>query len=261
MKKELIILATVISSIFSYSAKAEDIVRICHGSGGYPPYHFYPQGVNEGKMSGLTIDVLKPLFEVLDMPYDVNPIPWKRCYKHTLSGQGFDIIADGSYNLERANLFYYSTPLYTLTPTLFTKIDETKQARPITKPEQLKKLQLCANRGTNLMGYGVVKSDISNETSSIRNGLEMLDKGRCEGFLSLQEIVSGHYYMDKGNSLPSGISASPITYAKAWTMHLIISRHAKNAKDLTFRINQEILRLQHNGVIDKIAQKYATEAR
>ncbi|EPJ53726.1 MAG: hypothetical protein OFPI_09280 [Osedax symbiont Rs2] len=256
MKTQALIVIFFLSIGLSKSAVASsDIVRICHGSGGYPPYHFYPEQVTKGSMQGATIDILKLLFEQLKLDYEVKPVPWKRCYETALDARSFDIIADGSYNLQRADLFYYSIPLYKLTPSIFIA-NRVGLSLPIKSAQQISGLKLCANRGTNLKGYGLNQSNISLITFSIKNGLEMVKRSRCEGFLSLKEIVAGHYLIDKGKGLPQGLKAVPLSYAKLWTMHLMISRNAKNAEHLILRINQAIMRLQYRGEFDKILQRY-----
>ena len=84
----------------------------------------------------------------------------------------------------------------------------------------------------------------------------MVERARCEGFLSLEEIVAGHYFIDKQKDLPKGIKSIPLGYAKPWTMHLMISKKAKNAEHLILLINQEIMRLQHKGELDRILKRY-----
>ena len=255
--KKLILIFTVLSSMWISNIAYADanIVRICHGNGGFPPYHFYSEQVTKGSMQGVTIDMLKILFEELKLEYFVKPVPWKRCYESTVDARSFDIIADGSYNLQRADLFYYSIPLYNLTPTIFL-VNKDRLSFPIKSPEQITGLKLCANRGTNLQGYGIKEPNISLITFSIKNGLEMVERARCEGFLSLQEIVAGHYFIDKTKDLPRDIKAIPLDYAKPWTMHLMISKKANNAENLILLINQAILRLQHKGEFDQILKSY-----
>jgi len=207
-------------------------------------------------MQGATIDVLKILFSTLELDYEVQPVPWKRCYATTIKANSFDIIADGSYNLQRADLFYYSIPLYRLTPAIFSLANKNIIQLSINSPEDITDLKLCANRGTNLDGYGLNKSNISTITFSIKNGLQMVEKSRCDGFLSLKEIVSGHYFIDSREALPKGIKVTPLSYAKQWTMHLMVSKAATNAELLILRINQAILRLQHQGEFDRILKAY-----
>jgi len=256
MKKFALIISVQFSMWMSNIAYADaNIVRICHGSGGYPPYHFYQEQVTKGPMQGVTIDMLRKLFAELQLEYFVKPVPWKRCYQSTADARSFDIIADGSYNLQRADLFYYSVPLYNLTPTIFLT-NKDRLSFPIESPEQITGLKLCANRGTNLKGYGLKETDISQTTFSIKNGLEMLKRTRCEGFLSLGEIVAGHYFIDKQKDLPKGIKSIALGYAKPWTMHLMISKKANNAEHLIMLINQAIMRLQHKGEFDRILKTY-----
>ena len=86
--------------------KSRDIVRVCHGNGGWPPFHFQDGNNQSGSMVGSTIDILHEVFRLAGLTYSTEALPWKRCLEHVRTAATFEVIADGTFNKARTQDYY-----------------------------------------------------------------------------------------------------------------------------------------------------------
>ncbi|MGO1117696.1 substrate-binding periplasmic protein [Rhodovibrionaceae bacterium A322] len=242
------------------SAQEDQPVRVCHGNGGYPPIHYYPEGVTDGPMVGSTIDILNEIFRDRAGGVLIEALPWKRCYASALNPGGHSIIADGSYNEKRTEYFYYSEELYSLTPAIFVKEGGPLADLSVKSTNDVKKMgySLCANRGTNLAAYGLTVDDLAIEITSVDQGLTLVSLGRCDAYIQLKEIAEGFYYLDREKGkIPRDIVYSRLEDVPPFSLHLLISKTSPNAIELFTDISQRLVAMRHDGVTDRLIEAYS----
>ncbi|MEH6475757.1 MAG: transporter substrate-binding domain-containing protein [Sneathiella sp.] len=240
------------------ASNASDKVAICHGNGGYPPYHYRPDGSTHGPMSGITIDVISEIFKSMNRDVEVTALPWKRCYGLVKSGEKYHIIADGSYKTSREEFFLYSRRMHILHPSIIVRKESkwANQEKLATTDFFKAKNTICANRGTNLAAYRFSDTDITLRTNGVEHGLDLVLSNRCQAYLTLREVAANTILRSKKAGMKSDLKIVPADTDVTFDLHLMISKAAKNPDKLLNSINDALKKLEESGQMDQLWAKY-----
>jgi polar amino acid transport system substrate-binding protein len=258
MKKLLFFLIVIMISGF-VSAQT---VQICGDDGEWVPYAYFER-VDSKKTDrpiGFTVALLNEIFRVMKIQHTYKLIPWKRCQREVDkfgTRKKYEIITDASFNAERGKKYYFSDPIYAVTPGVFYSIKKFPNTVPIKKPTDLNRYLLCGVRNYNFqMFYDVGINKLNEDLGSTQNlyVLNMVSRGRCDFFLSLIEPVIGIKAIDK--NFPEDIDYFFIKEAKKTEFYLLVSKTSIRGEFLIKKINSTLNILKKNGVYDQIYKKY-----
>lgn len=251
-------LLIILSFQFPAAATASAKVSICHGNGGYPPYHYRHNNSTQGQMTGITIDVITEIFKSMGRVVEITALPWKRCYGFVKSGKKYQIIADGSYKKSREEFFLYSRRMHVLHPSIIVRKDskwakyEKLAATDFSSTEDT----VCSNRGTNLSAYRFNDTDITLRTKGVEHGLDLVLNNRCQAYLTLREVAASTILRSQKTNFKSDLKIVPADTSVTFDLHLMISKAAENPEKLLESINDALEKLEKSGQFDQLWTKY-----
>ncbi len=115
---------------------------------------------------------------------------------------------------------------------------------------------VCSNRGTNLSAYNFEDEDISLRTNSVEHGLKLVLEGRCDAFLTLEEVAANTIFRSDDQNQKSNLVIVPADTGTTFDLHLMISKAAPNPEKLLSSINRELMKLEKSGRITELWAKY-----
>lgn len=268
MHKKLVIKVLSILCLSSSCALAET-VNICDDGAEFPPYAYYEKQSNQlaivkpPKVIGATKELLTEIFSLIDLEYNLELLPWKRCLlevEHFGINQRYEMFSNGSYSKERSNKYLVSVPIYKTHEGLWYSKKRSSLKVPIKKAAELNNYKLCGVLGYNydwLEGMGITKA-INTGAKDVKSALLMISKGRCDFYIGGLENTYGGATVGL-YPLPEDIVGIPFPEARTPSFHLYISKSSPRANELHTNINQAILLLQKQGIAQKIYRKYLPE--
>jgi polar amino acid transport system substrate-binding protein len=249
---------------WSWSAMAQPL-RICDDAAEWPPFMYYPRVNGQSDRShvtGAVAELLKEVFKMLKMDYSVTLLPWKRCMSEVDNfdqTRRYEAFVNGSFNMERAEKYYLTTPLYSMHDGIFYSRTKYPKGFPLKKPSDLNRFTLCGVLGYNyehLYSYGISRGKIIDTgTKTIAMALEKISRGRCDVFNGGIETVYGGATAGL-YQIPENVVHMPLPGVEPITYHMFIAKTSPRAYELVAKINQALLILQHNGVSKRIFEKY-----
>ncbi|QYO70303.1 ABC transporter substrate-binding protein [Vibrio cholerae] len=225
-------------------------LRVCVGDVNVWPPFTYWQGTSEqekassltGSATTLVIDALK----TLQIDYQIKFMPWARV-QHELAHDNSrcDLTWDASYQAERESYSYFSVPLYTIQLGYFAL---TEQKKAFLSDSGV----LCGVNGFNYEKFALPKAP-SLYLSSVQHALDMLQKRRCDWFVSEIEPIYGGimlelYQLDR-----------PIQHhflGKTKEYHVQVRRSLPNAMPLLNGLNEYILQAQSSGHAQAVFDRF-----
>ena len=250
-------------SLFSIQTVFAEAVHICDDAAEWPPYIYY-QRVNgkpdKSTITGATVDLLKALFKEIKMEFTIELLPWKRCLTEVdqfgQSGK-YEVFVDGSYNEERYNKYYLSTPLYKTHVGVFYSKKRFPEGPPITQASDLNQYRLCGMFGYNFEPFisAGVTTNISTAGKNNTTNFLLLEKQRYDFFLSAIEPVYGSHVIGQ-HTIPEEIMSFPVLGIKKFTFYLFVAKSSPRAFELYTKINQAIIKLHETGISEAIFKKY-----
>lgn len=254
---------TTLISLFAFSSIVlAQPVMVCDDIAEWPPYIFWERidgKINKKKLKGASIEVLDEISKLTGLQFKVELYPWKRCLKEVKdfgTYKKFEMFMDGSYNEERAEKYYLTSPIYNTSAGYWYSRKKYPNGLTINTFAELKKYKLCGVRGNTYVSYGFPNNDdIDTGAATLEAALKKVAAGRCD--LVLQAVVVPYGFKAIGkNIIPEGVVHQIITEAIPGGFYIFISKSSPRAYELLTRINQAVVILDARGVIDKIMNKY-----
>ncbi len=175
-------------------------------------------------------------------------MPWARVQQELAQVTGrCDLTWDASYRAERAEYSYFSVPLYTIQLGYFTLPENSKALNLATDSDVL-----CGINGFNYQNFALPREP-SLTLNSVQQALNMLQKERCDWFVSEIEpiyggIMLGLYQLDR-----------PIQHhflGKTKEYHVQVRRSLPNAMPLLNGLNEYILQAQSSGHAQAVFDRF-----
>ncbi|ENM5786065.1 ABC transporter substrate-binding protein [Vibrio metoecus] len=237
--------------VVAQNAWAEPL-RICVGDMNvWPPFTYWQGESEQEKVASLTGSATTLVLEALQaqhLDYQINFMPWARIQHELAHDSGrCDLTWDASHRAEREAYSYFSVPLYTI------------QLGYFTLPEQPKDLQSSKDSGVlcGVNGFNYERFALSREPSlylnSVQQALNMLQKERCDWFVSEIEPIYG------GIQLGVYVLQRQIIHhslGKNKQYHVQVRRSLPNALPLINGLNQYFLNAQKTGHAQTVFDRY-----
>jgi hypothetical protein len=175
------------------TARVEDPISICVEDRFWPPGSFF----KDGKAVGTHIEQARRTFEQLNLPYQFEKMPWKRCIQSAASG-AVDSILSISHSEDREKTLHYpqganSTDehpesLEHVTFVLVTRVGDTppRAGEPIPKSLQPIGIPLGYNAGPYYGAKGIDEIHLSQKVDM----LNVLARKRINSLLMAQPLYT-----------------------------------------------------------------------
>ena len=264
MSKHMIVHSILFLALaMSFSNTQADIVHICDDTAEFAPYIYRSKISNQennSSLTGATKELLDEIFNTIGIDYKLDLLPWKRCLIEVEkfgTNKYYEVFSNGSYSKERSDKYYTTSAIYRTHEGLWYSKVKFPHGIPIKTASDLNQFSLCGVLGYNyatLKKLGVT-TEISTGAKSVKSALLKVAKNRCDIFIGGLEDTYG------GSSvgiydIPQSVISIPLPGVKSNSYHLFVSKSSPRAYELLTKLNQAILLLQHQGIANKIYEKY-----
>ncbi|GGF58799.1 hypothetical protein GCM10011332_10470 [Terasakiella brassicae] len=206
----------------------------------YPPYNF--TGPN-GKVSGISTEIVQEIMKRTGFAYRLKLTPWKRAYELTLSQKNTCLFTTGR-TTERENLFKWITPLTENPIVLFARPTSTIK---IMQLSDLSEYRIGGYLGDAAVDYLVTRNIPVETVRDDKLNVRKLQGGRIDLWVTGE--MAGQALADKtGHDIKKIFTLTAIAGGIACNLHL--------SNLITTRLQQELNTLYQEGFIDRIYQKY-----
>ncbi|ENM5852991.1 ABC transporter substrate-binding protein [Vibrio mimicus] len=228
-------------------------LRICVGDVNvWPPFTYWKGTSEQEKTASLTGSATTLVFEALKaqhIDYQLKFMPWARIQHELAHDSGrCDLTWDASHQMEREVYSYFSVPLYTIQLGYFTLADQKKDLLSASTTEGV----LCGVNGFNYENFTLPRKP-SLYLNSVQHALNMLQKERCDWFVSEVEPIYGGIQLGIYELDRSVVHQSLGQYKQ---YHIQVRRSLPNALLLVEGLNQYILEAQKTGHAQMVFDRY-----
>ena len=260
--KFLLLIAALGASSGAQSQENKE-VKICYDSGEWPPYTYFKRDngkINKSAVEGATVELFNEVFKGIGLKHSTTMMAWKRCLRdvtdYDQNGR-YEMFTNGSYNEDRANKFYITSPLYRTKQGLFYSTKTFKTPPKIDSPSDLVGYRVCGILGYNYTMYIKLglKNEIDTRANDLATVLDKIARGRCDFFPSPMEPILVGKKIGVFN-YSDVIAAVRMHWAGTTTFHAFISKTSPRAYELYTKINHQLQILQGNGKSDEIFKKW-----
>ncbi|WP_165773586.1 substrate-binding periplasmic protein [Zooshikella ganghwensis] len=248
--------------LFHVGHLSASIVKICDDEIEFPPYTFFERDSQGTKTNlvGVTHDLLKEIFNHIDLTYKVDLVPWKRCIFEVEkydTRKTYEMFSTGSYFLKRASKYYATAAYGVVNQGIFYSTQQHPDGINVNSIKDLQQFtQVCGVLGYSYRAYKLTDESKFMRAPSIVAGLKMLGSNRCQIMPLGIEVAQGVQLIEQYR-IPKTIKVIRINAIKPTTFHLYISKSSPRAFEIYTKVNQQLVRMIHTGEVDKIHQKYA----
>ena len=114
----LLLFGTGLPGPVAGQATGQEKVTICDDEAEWPPYAYFARtadGIDRSRIEGATVELVAEIFSRIGLPYSYDMIPWNRCLHEVANFDSlnrYEMVANASYNEERAANYYATAPIY-----------------------------------------------------------------------------------------------------------------------------------------------------
>lgn len=243
-------------------ALAIDEVSICGEP--FAPY-FFQSNTDPSSVTGMDIQILDAISELTNIKFKTSIVPWKRCLLdvelYSQSGN-YEMAIDATYNVERANKYYFLGPLYSAGIHLFYSRKKfpngptlKSSGQTISKINQMQHFSICGMLGWNYDIYFErhgIPSDTNIQTTGggLGSVLNMISADRCEVFETQATLVAGAA-INGTLELPEDLGCIEMD-EEAPKFYLMLSKSSPRAHELANVISQAFINLGESGKLDQV---------
>jgi len=251
MKKIAVIAIMLVFCTVSIGFPCELTVRVTEKS--YPPFFVDEEN---GKWSGLSIELVEALLQEAGCKATYKPLPFKRALMYLKQGKT-DMMLNLTITAERKAFIHFIGPQLDETVILVIRKDSDFS---LTSLDDIKKLSkpVGVERGKV---YGTAFEEKRATDEAFKNNIDIvnnlaanekkLEKNRLSGFLGYGYNV---FYRFKTEPLYQNFAVHPLKIHQDW-VHFGFSKKSVPAEMLQ-RLQEAYDRVKQKGVFDKIRQAY-----
>lgn len=246
-------------SLAGVSMAGADPVAICLGSANpWPPYTFSKPNSNDNNpeaLTGAAFDLVQTALKMAKFDYRIQFMPWSRVQAEMAEfgkNKQCELTWDASFNPERAEKFYFSTPLYRTHLGVF--YSRKKFSTP-PKIENLHSHDVCGVIGYNYSPYNLGSQ--MTLVNSVQQALGMVAAGRCDLFPGEIEVVKASAAINV-ITLEDSVESIPLP-GLTKTFYAIVAKTSPRAAELAVQLNQAIIALQASGEAENMFHRYQSE--
>lgn len=224
----------------------------------WPPYYYHPVN-DKGQIDstvhvGASIDLIKRVFDVLEMDYVLKQMPWPRVLAAMKNNDGQEFCEMGwdmSINEDRIAWLLFTEPIYKIQSGGFYSKEKLPDLESFWGLAQLFSYNICGIRGYD---YAPIESLISIRVGREQQALDLIALGRCDIFVStIEPIVYGAklglYKLDENTTYLVGKGFDRV-------MHATVSVASTRAAWLHKKVGQALKELRLSGETDEIYKQY-----
>jgi len=200
----------------------------------FPPFEFS----EDGKLKGFAVDLVKAVFNRMEVPYRIETYPWKRAESMVVSGQA-DALFSASYLKARSDVCWYSSEHLFESEYVFFIHKQDKNNLYFGSFEDLKFKHICVTLGYsyNESFWAFLKENGNyTETVTDEQSLLMLANRRCDYCIIEKnvgkEIVKTMNQKDNITYIPKAVIQKPyfMIFNKNQTPKSLADRFSKELK-------------------------------
>ncbi|VXB60772.1 conserved exported hypothetical protein [Pseudomonas sp. 8BK] len=241
-------LLLLLALLLVQSAQAE-VFHVFGSHDGFPKYF-----EEDGEAKGIVVDISKHCLNQMQVPYQIQLLPWKRAY--TMAERSEGGVIGLSISDERLTLFDFSEPIFTEHIVLVVQKGREFPYQNIT---DLKDKLIGATIGTS---YGTAYDEaVANGTLTIvgfndtRSGLGMLQRGRIDAILLGSSIDIRRLAQSWPGLHPDAFTTLPVPF-KSDSKHMGIAKALKMGWFLE-QFNQCLKNGHDTGIFAPIIYQYS----
>lgn len=241
-------LILLLALLLVQSAQAE-VFRVFGAHDGFPKYF-----EEDGEAKGIVVDISKHCLNQMQVPYQIQLLPWKRAY--TMAERSEGGVIGLSISEERLTLFDFSEPIFTEHIVLVVQKGREFPYQSIT---DLKDKLIGATIGTS---YGTAYDEaVANGTLTIvgfndtRSGLGMLQRERIDAILLGSSVDIRRLAQSWPGLQPDAFTTLPVPF-KSDSKHMGIAKALKMGWFLE-QFNQCLKNGHDTGIFAPIIYQYS----
>lgn len=231
----------------------------------HPPYEMLNKN---GEVVGINIDILKIIFEKLNIDYEVRILPWKRAW-HMMKQGTADAALSVSRNEERKKHVTYPLENLWEAKFIFFTLKENKLALPVGYEEAKKHgLRIGIISGNSYHSSFWKAFPFSGSLNDSLNPLLELGQNIELNFLKLSrkrfdlfpiDRISGTYQIKRLSLQEHITSYDKILFSKGYPMPISKKSTYPNLHILLKQFELNLVNLKNNGKHQAIIKKWLTE--
>lgn len=241
-------LILLLALLLVQTAQAE-VFRVFGAHDGFPKYF-----EEDGEAKGIVVDISKHCLNQMQVPYQIQLLPWKRAY--TMAERSEGGVIGLSISDERLTLFDFSEPIFTEHIVLVVQKGREFAYQNIT---DLKDKLIGATIGTS---YGTAYDEaVANGTLTIvgfndtRSGLGMLQRERIDAILIGSSVDIRRLAQSWPGLHPDAFTTLPVPF-KSDSKHMGIAKALKMGWFLE-QFNQCLKNGHDTGIFAPIIYQYS----
>jgi len=257
----------VLAIVFFVNLYSSEEVKICDDIAEWPPFTYYKRinnKVDKSQLEGATVELVKHIFDEINMKYSISLIPWKRCTslvdKYNKAHK-YEMFLDATYTKERAQKYYITLPIYSTQNVIwFSKKKYTKKELLNKIEHDVNSIRFCDAHGYEVEKYYKVLGVDRNISIDVGAKdqcavLRKISLGRCDAMVASKVPIFGYNVIGKCN-IPKDITFITIDKFKKTNFYIFIAKTSPRGKQLLEKINKAIIKLKKDGTYKRIFSKY-----
>ena len=237
---------------------APSTVRICDDANEWPPYTYTERrdGQPTGQLMGYSVELVRTILERRGVSYAIELLPWKRCLMEVRDGARFQMLLNASATPERERDYLLSTAYHQTHSYVFYDRKRYPGGLSLKSAEDLQPYLLGGIRG-----YAYPMLSDAQRSRMLRTGnypalFRMLQLGRVDVLVEDYEAMRG---LERTGALgaldAAGIAAQALPGTPPLQYHMMFSRDPRGSA-LRQLVNEELMRLQQSGELQRLQQRY-----
>lgn len=186
-----IVTALIAYSVLSFSA-AQEPIRLTTKI--WPPYQYYNE--TDGKLTGVSVNVISCAFNLMDIPFTIQVLPWVRAQKYVKTGK-----SDGFFSASRhSNRDEYAVRSIDIADQNWSWYTPTDYKISPSDPKFKEHARIVAILGSNMTKWLKTEGyQVKDEVAKTENMIQMLMFGRADAFME-NELVVDHLLQVTGSN-------------------------------------------------------------
>ncbi|MBW3698452.1 transporter substrate-binding domain-containing protein [Vibrio sp. T187] len=258
-----VFLLLIVSSFFTGVGWGANVSVVIYGDSNYPPYSYK----SEGELLGIYPDIVRSVAKgMLQFDIVLKAVPWNRGLVLLEHGEGSALFPPYYLPLERPYIDSYSRPLFSESVSVYCHESVVRQLQePVEWPESFYGLRIGVNAGYHLGSSHFWKAvedghiRVQSAKSPEANILMLYSKRNdCYLHSALSVEWAAHQMLSKGAipSLDWLVLVQNVDQNSGFIGYTIHDAVFPFKEKFIERFNQEFMKQEENGLIDKIVEPY-----
>ncbi|MES2299310.1 MAG: transporter substrate-binding domain-containing protein [Pseudomonadota bacterium] len=235
------------------------LVRACANQAEMPPFTFVERGNGRidgsanGKLTGVTVDMLGKIARQHGWQLSVQLMPWLRCLAFVAEGK-FQLALD--VDRADAGALALSRSYFTVHSMYFYSSRVHPRGLGLQALDQLARHKICGLLGRRFEAYGIDTDKVDLGTTSYEQLIGKLHRGRCDLFIENRETLAGLYLLNPKLAdmlTDPTLHSEPVPGLAARELRIAV---APGEGALLRQLDEGLARLLAQGEVDKLLANY-----